>query len=125
MNLYLIFLIALCNVTCLRASRVVVSLFALQLGATQFVIGLLIAMYSLFPALLALYAGRLSDRRGTRLPMLIGSIGLVMGLLLPAALHCALVAAWLLRRPLRRAAGDFAAWRHLRAAPAEKGVPGS
>ena len=85
MNLYLIFLIALCNVTCLRASRVVVSLFALQLGATQFVIGLLIAMYSLFPALLALYAGRLSDRRGTRLPMLIGSIGLVMGLLLPAA----------------------------------------
>ena len=71
-----IFLIALCNVTCLRASRVVVSLFALQLGATQFVIGLLIAMYSLFPALLALYAGRLSDRRGTRLPMLIGAIGL-------------------------------------------------
>ena len=85
MNIYRIFLIALCNVTCLRASRVVVSLLAIELGAEQFVIGLLIAMYSLFPALLALYAGRLSDRHGTRLPMLIGSMGLVLGLLLPSA----------------------------------------
>ena len=85
MNIYRIFLIALCNVTCLRASRVVVSLLALELGAEQFVVGLLIAMFSLFPALLALYAGRLSDQRGARLPMLIGSIGLVLGLLLPAA----------------------------------------
>jgi MFS family permease len=85
MNIYRIFLIALCNVTCLRASRVVVSLLAIELGAEQFVIGLLIAMYSLFPALLALYAGRLSDRRGARLPMLIGSCGLVLGLLLPCA----------------------------------------
>ena len=85
MNIYRIFLIALCNVTCQRASRVVVSLLAIDLGAEQFVIGLLIAMYSLFPALLALYAGRLSDRLGARRPMLIGSIGLVLGLLLPAA----------------------------------------
>jgi MFS family permease len=85
MNIYRIFLIALCNVTCLRASRVVVSLLAIELGAEQFIIGLLIAMYSLFPALLALYAGRLSDRHGTRLPMLLGSSGLVLGLLLPCA----------------------------------------
>ena len=83
MNIYRIFLIALCNVTCLHGSRVVVSLLAIELGAQQFVIGLLIAMYSLFPALLALYAGRLSDRRGTRVPMLIGSAGLVLGLVLP------------------------------------------
>ena len=85
MNVYLIFLIAVFNVTCLRASRVVISLFAIELGAQQFVIGVLIAMYALFPALLALYAGRLSDRMGARLPMLVGSIGLVLGLLLPYA----------------------------------------
>lgn len=83
MNIYRIYLIALCNVTCLHGSRVVVSLLAIQLGAQQFMIGLLIAMYSFFPALLALYAGRLSDRRGTRVPMLIGSAGLVLGLVLP------------------------------------------
>ncbi len=83
MNVYFIFLIALCNVTCMRASRFTVSLFAIELGAQQVIIGVLISMYALFPALLALYAGRLSDRLGARLPMLVGSIGLVLGLLLP------------------------------------------
>ena len=85
MTIYIIFLVALCNVTCLRASRVIVSLFALDLGAQQFWVGVLIGMYALFPALLALYAGKLSDRLGPRLPMLIGSTGLVIGLLLPYA----------------------------------------
>jgi len=83
MTIYVLFLIVLCNVTCLRASRVIVSLFAIELGAQQFLIGVLIAMYSVFPMLLALYAGRLSDRLGPRLPMLVGSLGLVAGLLLP------------------------------------------
>ena len=85
MTIYIIFLVALCNVICLRASRVIVSLFALDLGAQQFWVGVLIGMYALFPALLALYAGKLSDRLGPRLPMLIGSTGLVIGLLLPYA----------------------------------------
>ena len=86
MTIYLIFLVALCNVTCLRASRVIVSLFALDLGAPQFWVGVLIATYALFPALLALYAGKLSDRLGPRLPMVVGSCGLIAGLLLPAAI---------------------------------------
>lgn len=86
MTIATIFLVALCNVTCLRASRVIVSLFALNLGAQQFWVGMLIAMYALFPALLALYAGKLSDRLGPRLPMLAGSIGLIAGLLLPAVM---------------------------------------
>ena len=83
MTITIIFLVALCNVTCLRASRVIVSLFALNLGAQQFWVGVLIAMYALFPALLALYAGKLSDRLGVRAPMLVGSIGVATGLLLP------------------------------------------
>jgi predicted MFS family arabinose efflux permease len=40
-------------------------------------------MYSLLPALLAMYAGRLSDRLGVRAPMLAGSLGVAAGLLLP------------------------------------------
>ena len=60
-----------------NGSRVTVTLYAIHQGASALTVGVLIAMYALFPTLLALYAGRLSDRRGTRLPMLIGSIGLV------------------------------------------------
>jgi MFS family permease len=40
-------------------------------------------MYSLLPALLAVYAGKLSDRLGVRVPMLAGSLGLAAGLLVP------------------------------------------
>src|SRR6185436_17314253 len=43
----------------------------------------LFAMYSLFPVFLSVYVGRLSDRRGPRLPMLVGSMGLALGLALP------------------------------------------
>ena len=66
-----------------RASKVLVSLFAIELGASQFTIGVMIAMYSLLPALLAVYAGKLSDRLGVRVPMLAGSFGVAAGLLLP------------------------------------------
>lgn len=83
MWIYTVFLIVLCNMTSFRASKVLVALFAIELGAPQFYIGVLVALYSLFPMLLALYAGKLSDRLGVRLPMLAGSIGLAMGLALP------------------------------------------
>lgn len=83
MSIYVVFLIVLCNMTSFRGSKVLVTLFAIELGAPQFYIGVVIALYSLFPLLLALYAGRLSDRLGVRPPMLAGSLGLATGLLLP------------------------------------------
>jgi MFS family permease len=83
MNVYLILLVVLCNITCLRASRMLVSLYAIELGAEQYVIGLVIALYALLPALLAVFAGRLSDRIGPRWPMLGGSVGVVAGLVIP------------------------------------------
>jgi MFS family permease len=83
MSIWVVLLIILCNMTCWRASKVLATLFAIELGATQFYIGILVALYSLFPMLLALYAGRLSDRLGMRLPMIAGSIGLSLGLTLP------------------------------------------
>lgn len=83
MGIYAVFLIVLCNMTVFRGSKVLVSLFAIELGAPQFYIGILIALYSLFPMMLALYAGKLSDRLGVRSPMIAGSAGLALGLALP------------------------------------------
>ena len=83
MNIGIVILIVLCNMSSFRASKVLISLFAIELGASQFFIGVMIAMYSLLPALLALYVGKLSDRLGVRLPMLAGSLGITLGLLLP------------------------------------------
>jgi predicted MFS family arabinose efflux permease len=83
MSIGTVLMIVLCNMSSFRASKVLISLFAIELGASQFVIGTMIAMYSLLPALLAVYAGKLSDRLGVRVPMLAGSLGLAAGLLVP------------------------------------------
>ena len=83
MNIGTVLLIVLFNMSSFRASKVLVSLFAIELGASQFIIGVMIAMYSLLPALLALQVGKLTDRFGVRLPMLIGSLGMAAALLLP------------------------------------------
>jgi predicted MFS family arabinose efflux permease len=83
MSIGTLLLIVLCNMSSFRASKVLVTLFGIELGASQVTIGVMIAMYSLLPALLAMYAGRLSDRLGVRVPMLAGSLGVSAGLLLP------------------------------------------
>jgi MFS family permease len=83
MSISTVLLIVLCNMMSFRASKILISLFALELGASQFYIGIMIAMYSVFPALLAVSAGKLSDRLGVRSPMLAGSLGVSAGLLLP------------------------------------------
>ncbi len=83
MNIKTVFVIVLCNMLSYRGSKVLISLFAIELGAAQIYIGMLIAMYAVFPMLLALYAGKLTDRLGVRTPMLCGSAGVAAGLLLP------------------------------------------
>jgi predicted MFS family arabinose efflux permease len=64
-------------------SRVVITLYALQLGANQFTVGLLMALYALVPMVFAVAIGRLADRVGARLPMLLGTSGVAVALLLP------------------------------------------
>jgi MFS family permease len=64
-------------------SRVVASLLALDLGAAPFTIGVLIALYSVFPLLLGVYSGRISDRYGPRRPIAAGIGLMVLGLGLP------------------------------------------
>jgi MFS family permease len=83
MAIYLLVLICALNHIGFSGSRVVVALYALGLGANQFQIGALMALYALFPLLLAIHIGKLADRVGPRLPMLAGTTGVVVALLLP------------------------------------------
>jgi len=82
-TLYLIMLVALLNHTSFKGNKVLMSLFAIDLGASPATIGVLYAMYSLFPIVLSFYAGKVSDRFGFRLPVIIASCGVVASLLLP------------------------------------------
>jgi MFS family permease len=83
MAIYLIVLTCTLNYTAFFGSRVAVSLYALDLGANQLTIGVLIALYALCPMLIAVYVGKLADRVGPRLPMLMGTAGVAVALLLP------------------------------------------
>ena len=83
MSIYLIVLVTVLTHTSFKGSKVLISLYAMELGANPFTIGVLFSMYSVFPVLLSVYAGKLSDRYGYRRPMLFGATGLGAGLLLP------------------------------------------
>src|SRR5215218_5992611 len=87
MAIYLIVLLCILNHAAFTGSRVVFSLYALDLGASSFAIGVLVSFYALCPLLLAIYAGKLIDRVGARRPMLLGTLGLVGGIGLPVAVQ--------------------------------------
>ena len=84
MSVYFVVLLSVLSSIAHRGSKVVVSLDALALGANAFMVGVLAALYVLFPLLLAVYAGRISDRMGVRYPILFGSAGIAAALLVPA-----------------------------------------
>ena len=81
--MYRVTLITLVVQACHMGSRVIAALFAIDLGANPLLVGALISVYSLFPVFCAVYSGRLSDRLGTRRPMLAGMGVLGAGLLIP------------------------------------------
>ncbi len=85
MAIYLIALMSMLLHTAFGGSRVVLSLLAIELGANPFGVGVLAALYAVCPMLLAIYAGRLIDRVGARLPMLVGTLGVALCMLLAAA----------------------------------------
>jgi MFS family permease len=74
------------NHTVLTGSRVTVSLYALSLAESPFVVGTLMGLYSFLPMWLAVGAGRFSDRVGVRRPLLLGSLGIAIGAVLPRVL---------------------------------------
>lgn len=85
MAFYVVLLVTLLNHISFKGSKILISLFAIDLGATPMTIGVLFAMYAVFPVFLSVYAGKVSDRLGFRWPMVFGSVGLLCGLLLPYA----------------------------------------
>ena len=85
MSIYLTSLLAILNQIGMKGSRMLVALYAIELGASPFAIGTLVSTYAIFPLLLAVFAGRVTDRHGVRRPMMLGSLGMTAGLALPAA----------------------------------------
>jgi MFS family permease len=60
-----------------------VPLFAVDRGASAFVIGTVMALYAAFPAFLAIPSGRILDRFGFKIPLIFGTSGVALALLLP------------------------------------------
>ena len=75
MTIYLIVFAGLLSFTNYIGSRVLMSLYALELGASALAVGLLISLYAVFPFAVSVYAGRLVDRVGSFQPMLLGNAG--------------------------------------------------
>lgn len=66
-------------------ARMTTSLFALRLGASEFTVGLLMALFAALPMLLSVSAGRLIDRAGPRRPLMGALAFLALGTALPFA----------------------------------------
>ena len=83
MSIYFVLALTLLNQISMFAARITLVLYALKLGAQPLTVGILGAMFSLFPALLAVVAGKLSDRFGSRWPLIFGVAGGGIGMLVP------------------------------------------
>jgi len=83
MAVYLILFLALLNFTAFMGCRVLMSLFAIELGASTAAIGLLISLFALFPFLLSVYAGKVIDRFGSHVPAQLGTGLSAVGFSLP------------------------------------------
>lgn len=81
----LVLILCLCSISfiTMKGSRVLMTLYAVNLGAGPFEIGILFALYGLFPFLLAIAAGRVADRFDNRLLMYWGLGAYTLSLLLP------------------------------------------
>jgi MFS family permease len=66
-----------------KGVRVANVLYALELGAGPLDTGLLLAVYGVFPLVLAIWVGRLGDRHGVRVPIVVGTVVSALGILLP------------------------------------------
>lgn len=83
MTIYIIVSLALLTHIGFAGSRLIVPLFAIDQGATPFVVGTVVALYAALPTVLALPAGRMTDRFGFKIPLLFGTGGVFAALLLP------------------------------------------
>jgi MFS family permease len=82
--MWLVCVLHLCNLTAFKSNMMLVSLYAADLHAGPVATGTLFATYAVAPIVLGVHAGRLSDAIGMRVPMLIGSAGMIAALVLPS-----------------------------------------
>jgi MFS family permease len=68
---------------CFVGSRMTTTLFALQLGASEFTVGILLALFAVLPMFLSVSAGRIIDRVGPKRPVMIGLAVLACAATLP------------------------------------------
>jgi predicted MFS family arabinose efflux permease len=83
MTLYLILAIAVLNQTAFGGCRVAVSLYGIELGASQFTIGILVSLFAILPMLLGVTIGRFVDRTAPQMTMIMGSVVMIVALMLP------------------------------------------
>ncbi len=83
MSIYFIFTLMFTNVTNVLAGRMLLTLFALKLGAGPMDVGMLAATFALFPMLLSWLSGRLTDRFGGRWLITFASMASSAGMLVP------------------------------------------
>ena len=83
MSINYIFTLSFFNMMSVRAGRVLIALYALQLGAQSFAVGMLAATFSVFPGVLSWPIGILTDRIGSRWPLMFGTAGLAFAALAP------------------------------------------
>lgn len=83
MTLYALIAFTILNHSVFMGSRVAVSLYAIHLHASPLTVGVLISLYGLLPTLIAVSAGRLTDRVGPRVPLLVGSALVAAGAAIP------------------------------------------
>jgi MFS family permease len=65
-----------------NGAKLLLALFAIDLGASPLEVGITFAMFSFLPAILAIKAGRWVDRIGVRLPLLMGCSGIALAIAL-------------------------------------------
>ncbi len=81
--LYFVYWLTLIGQSGFRGYRLLLALYALQLGANAFTVGILLAVYSLMQAAAGWPVGRWTDRHGCRRPMFAGSLLGVAGFCIP------------------------------------------
>jgi predicted MFS family arabinose efflux permease len=83
MSIYFPIALMLLSGTSMKAAQVLIALYALNLGAQPFAVGVLAATYSVFPMFLSWPVGKLADRFGSRWPLMLGAACGVCGMLVP------------------------------------------
>ena len=77
--------VAVCAHVALGAARVTTALYALSLQASEFTVGTLIALFAVFPMLLAVGMGRIIDRTGVQRPLRAGGVIASAGVIVAAS----------------------------------------